>query len=138
MAANTLMFIIVGKNDTPLYEADFIPVQKKDASQLQLCQFVLHSSLDIVDEMVWKNNSMFLKAVDRFGDMIVSAFVTANHVRFLLLHDFRSEDGIKNFFTEVYELYLKVVLNPFYSYNSPITSTVFDNRVRGLAKRFLS
>ena len=38
----------------------------------------------------------------------VSTFLTAGHIKFMLLHGGKSEDSIKNFFNEVYELYVKV------------------------------
>jgi len=58
-------------------------------------------------------------------------------IKFMLLHDARNDDGIRNFFQEVHELYLRVVLNPFYQVNSPITSPVFDSKVRAFAKKHL-
>ena len=38
----------------------------------------------------------------------VSAYVTAAHIKFLLLHDGRNEEAIKGFFRDVYEAYLRV------------------------------
>lgn len=58
-------------------------------------------------------------------------------VRFLLLHRSRSEDAVRAFFTEVHELYLKVLLNPFYKPQSPITAKGFDAKVKALAQRHL-
>ena len=46
--------------------------------------------------------------VDNFNQLRVSAYVTAAHIKFLLLHDGKSEDAIKSFFKDVYEVYLKV------------------------------
>ncbi len=50
----------------------------------------------------------FSQTVDRFNNLLVTAFVTPGNARFLLLHDGRSDDNIKLFFMEIYELYVKV------------------------------
>ena len=68
----------------------------------------------------------------------VSTFLTAGNVKFMLLHGGKSEDSIKNFFNDVYELYVKLLMNPFYAYDTPITSKAFDTRVRAIARRYLS
>lgn len=85
----------------------------------------------------------------------------------MLLHGGRNEDSIRNFFQDVYELYVKVrrkagraisscmclllntwtwllgllflqlSMNPFYRYDTPIKSESFDTRVRAIARRYL-
>jgi len=58
-------------------------------------------------------------------------------VKFLLLHDQRIDEGAtRAFFIDAYELYLKVILNPFHEPNSPIAQPLFEERVKGLAKRY--
>ena len=134
MATPSYIFIMVGKTDNPIYEAEF---SRKKEENRHLNQFIVHSALDMVDESMWTTNSMFLKTVDKFNEQLVSAFVTAGQVKFMLLHEARNEDGIKNFFNEVHELYIKLLMNPFYTTNTKIFSPVFDARVHALAKRFL-
>jgi hypothetical protein len=46
--------------------------------------------------------------VDRFNNLFVTAYVTPGNARFLLLHEGKNDDSIRSFFTEVYELYLRV------------------------------
>lgn len=49
-----------------------------------------------------------MQIVDRFNGLNVTAFVTPGNTRFLMLHDGRNDDAIRAFFTEVYELYIRV------------------------------
>lgn len=97
-----------------------------------------------------------MKCVDRFNNLFVSCFLTAGSshpppnsdsniahanatldIKFLLLHDTKADDAIRQFFTDVYELYAKTLMNPFYEIDMRITSIVFDNRVKGAAKKYL-
>mmetsp|Transcript_22857 Transcript_22857/g.25431 ORF Transcript_22857/g.25431 Transcript_22857/m.25431 type:complete len:92 (+) Transcript_22857:1-276(+) len=90
---------------------------------------------------MWQNASWFLKRVDTkaYNNCDVWCFVSAGHTKFLLLMPVKnkSEDTIKTFFWEVYELYLKVLMNPFYEPNSTITSSTFHQRVKGIINRKL-
>lgn len=86
----------------------------------------------------------FLKVVDKFNFQLVSAYVTQGGKTFLLLHNGKSEDAVRAFFTEVHELYVKFLMNPFYNYDAvnevvdaPIISPYFDSQVRAFAKKLL-
>ena len=132
------MFMMVAGSDsadTPIYEAEFINSQRREDNS-HLNQFIIHAALDMVDDSVWGTQSMLFKAVDKFNDYIISSFVTAGHVKLMLLHDVRNEDGIRNFFHDVHELYVKVLLNPFYTKDQPITSPLFDSRVKLLGRKY--
>ncbi|KAJ4952697.1 hypothetical protein NE237_029529 [Protea cynaroides] len=109
--ASTACFIIVSRNDIPIYEAEVGSALKKEEAAHQH-QFILNAALDIVQDIAWNTSAMFLKAVDRFNDLVV-------------------------FFQEVHELYIKILLNPLYLPGSRITSSHFDTKVRGLARKYL-
>ena len=51
------------------------------------------------------------------NNQTVSAFVTAANIKFMLLHGGKSDDNIRNFFAEVYDLYVKV---------SPVVVVYYD------------
>ncbi|RUS20951.1 trafficking protein particle complex subunit 2-like protein [Endogone sp. FLAS-F59071] len=129
-------FVIIGSKDNPVYEADLAPTSRP-SSAADGIKFIIHSALDIVEEIQWNTNATYLKVVDKFNEFLISAFVSAGNTKFMLLHDTKSEDSIKNFFQDVHELYLKVLMNPFYEFNQPITNSYFDGKVRLIAKRFL-
>nr|CAG8536048.1 15412_t:CDS:2 [Entrophospora candida]CAG8590443.1 2314_t:CDS:2 [Entrophospora candida] len=61
----------------------------------------------------------------------------ASDIKLMLLHETKNEDGIRNFFNEAYELYIKILMNPFYEVNSTITSVPFDTKVKFIAKKYL-
>lgn len=144
--SGTYAFVIVGPNDCPVYTADLSQLggassqsrQHRNDEQQHLYQFVLQASLDVIQETVWTSQNMFLKVVDTFNEYSVSAHVTAGRTKLLLLHDrhLRNEDGVRLFLAEVYDLYLRVMLNQLQMSSSKIVNeTAFDARVRSFAKK---
>ncbi|KAF7089985.1 hypothetical protein CFC21_092823 [Triticum aestivum] len=111
--ASTACFVIVSKNDIPIYDAEVGSAPKKEDQAYQH-QFILHAALDVVQDLAWATSAIFM-----------------------LLHDSRSEDCIKSFFQEVHELYIKIFLNPLYLPGSRITSSHFNTKVRALARKYL-
>lgn len=103
-------------------------------------QMIAHSSLDVVEDKQFSssnNNAMYLKAVDRMNEWTTSAFIAPGNIKFLILHEHKLDDGIRNFFFDVWELFVKIMMNPFHDLNQPIQSTSFDAKVRASARKHL-
>jgi hypothetical protein len=161
-------FAIIGTQDNPLFEYEFGTSKQGGDGQSRfsdqarhLNQFVLHSSLDIVEEIQWTSNQLYLKAIDKFFNNYISCFITGGNVKLLLLHQPlnpagaggsttrnstsiganptspQTEEAIKNFFTEAYENYVKAIMSPFYKANMEIKSPVFRARVAAAGRKYL-
>ncbi|RYQ94299.1 hypothetical protein Ahy_B08g089187 isoform A [Arachis hypogaea] len=126
--ATTACFIIVSRNDIPIYEAEVgVAAKREDAAQLH--QFILHAALDIVQDLAWTTSAMYLKSVDRFNDLVVSVYVTAvDALPFNIGLDVDVAVVSKEEWT---------LLNPLYLPGSRITSSHFDTKVRALARKYL-
>eukprot|EP00761_Pharyngomonas_kirbyi_P011065 gb/GECH01011089.1/.p1 GENE.gb/GECH01011089.1/~~gb/GECH01011089.1/.p1 ORF type:complete len:140 (+),score=36.49 gb/GECH01011089.1/:1-420(+) len=136
-ARGFVYFVMVGKEDNPVFEINLSRTETKKDEVAHLKQFIVHASLDLLEQQQWRNPHMYLKRIDSFQDLVVSAYVSPSNMRFLILHDGRSEDNLKSFFQEVNELYIKVLLNPFYELNTYINVGGFDQKVKALAQRHL-
>ncbi|OCF33810.1 hypothetical protein I317_01302 [Kwoniella heveanensis CBS 569] len=101
-----------------------------------MCQMIAHKSLDSLEEVMEGTGSLYFKNVDRHNEWTVSAFI-ATSVKFILLHDIKNDDGIRLFFLDVWEAYVKVLLNPFHTVSTPIRNPAFEGKIRASAKRNL-
>ncbi|KAJ6120111.1 hypothetical protein N7523_004391 [Penicillium sp. IBT 18751x] len=90
-------FTILSPTDTPIFNIAFgtskgggdgiARFRFPDTAQY-MNQFIIHSSLDIVEEAQWTNGGMYLKHIDTYppAAAYISAFLTPSGARFLLLH----------------------------------------------------
>ncbi|KAF2114122.1 Sedlin [Lophiotrema nucula] len=182
-------FTIFSPTDTPLFTHEFGTsrsggdgIPRFTTAERSLNPFILHSSLDIVEEVQWGpsttsgNAPMYLKHIDKYQNSYISCWITAANVRFLLLTRPRdealglgsggagsqrgslaggraglgggnvysptnpaTEEAVKNFFVDVYEAWVKTVMNPFFDVGKGdvVRSPVFRTRVAAAAKKYL-
>lgn len=158
-------FTIIGTKDNPLYELEFssfkiatssVPGESHFVPKVKaLLPFIANSALDLAEDAQWQTNSFNLGRIDSFGGVGVNAFVTQGSVTFLLCYDNPSspsglesvlsstnsskydESSIKHFFYDAYDLYVKALLNPFYSANDPLISRDFDFKIKSIARKYL-
>lgn len=88
-------FVIVGTNDAPIFEmetksdnsvfknpiSDYLRCLQKEENHLN--QFMVHSALDLVDDIMWTTNNSYLKVVDKFNQWSISAYITSGGLSFL-------------------------------------------------------
>ena len=108
----------------------------------------------------------YLKRIDSYppNDAHISCLITGTNVRFLLLHQPatgplgggggrgstvsstsvphnptspQTEEAIRQFMNEVFELWVKTLMNPFYRLGSEIKSPIFRQRVTGIGRKWL-
>ncbi|RAH50056.1 TRAPP subunit TRS20 [Aspergillus brunneoviolaceus CBS 621.78] len=192
-------FTILSPTDVPLFNIAFGTSKSggdgiarfrfPDTAQY-MNQFIIHSSLDMVEEAQWMNGNMYLKHIDTYppASAYISAFLAPSGARFLLLHQPpqlpnasgpnatggsgsgggiggssilggsfsagsssrasassiaanptspQTEEAVRQFMTEVYENYVKTVMNPFYRQGMEIRSAVFRSRVTAAGRKWL-
>lgn len=52
-------------------------VMNEQTETQTLKQFILHASLDVVDELQWTQQNLFLHKIDKYNDYAVSCHITA-------------------------------------------------------------
>lgn len=168
-------FVIVSPTDSPLFEHTFgtskaggdgIAHFRNGETSRYMNQFIVHASLDVVEEVQWLNNNMYLKHIDTYPptNSHISCFLTGTNVRFLLLHQPataptvsasnrsstmsatsiahnptspQTEEAIKQFMNEIFEIWVKTLMNPFYDITMQIKSPVFRQRVSAAGRKWL-
>ncbi|KAI9731550.1 MAG: TRAPP subunit [Cirrosporium novae-zelandiae] len=206
-------FAIISPTDQPLFTSTFgtsraggdgIARFREDARYLN--QFIVHASLDVVEEVQWSSGSLYHKRIDTHPptSSTLSLFLTPSQTRFILLYtpppsllpsttstsisashhvstpsilssttsssstpfsrtslsrttssslaatSTQTDEAMKNFFTEVFELWVKTSMNPFYSFTGGgtvgsgsgagvggIDSPVFRGRVIAAGRKWL-
>lgn len=84
--------------------------------------------------------SLFLGTIDEYESYLITAYVTYNNTKFIIITDKSKAinyNSFKKFFMNVHELYIKKIMNPFNVKSAPITDSLFDCEVRVLGDMYI-
>ncbi|CCW71739.1 unnamed protein product [Phytomonas sp. Hart1] len=125
---------IVGPYDSTIFECSSTNGTNKEDL---MCQFMLYSSLDVLDDIIWQRDDIYVSKVDQpYGEKYyVSAFVGLAPIRLIMMQDTEPKDSLRVFFAEAYELTMKYLLNPFFDATKKIESASFHNSIMTLLNR---
>ena len=129
--------MIVSRDDFPLFEMKIDSlVKNQNKVKPEQYEFIINGALDTIDQLQWQTKAMYLKPAEKFNDCLsVACLLTPANTRLVLLHEAASEDRIKTFLNEVYDLYARLAMNPFFSHSEKINITQFNQRVAQHAAR---
>jgi hypothetical protein len=123
---------VVGRANNPLYIRSF---DTSTTDHLKY-HYIVHSSLDVVEERVHKDSNKKVTTTDMYlgllyptEDYKVYGYTTNTKVKLIavVLDDTDIKDSdIKNFFKWFHNAYTSTVCNPFYTVDTPIKSKRFD------------
>ena len=67
--------MIVSKDDYPIYD---LPIEQlvKKKELVHMHEFILHSSLDVIDQIQWQQNTFYMKTIDKFNELSVTCLLT--------------------------------------------------------------
>ncbi|KAI3777784.1 hypothetical protein L1987_47586 [Smallanthus sonchifolius] len=84
--ASTACFMIVSRNDIPIYEAEVGTAPKKEEAAHQH-QFILHAALDVVQDLAWTTSAMIpFEYTLSFGVHTVSLTANSNGMDPMMVH----------------------------------------------------
>ena len=99
---------------------------------------ITYSALDNIENIEISSNNTFFKNIDSFNDYKVSAFVSQGKTKLVFLYEDKvtSEDAVKKYLEEAYQLYVVALMNPFLEKGEKIFSKVFNKRMVVLSKKY--
>ena len=141
--AAVFVFAIVDPKDRLIFISDLSSKSAAREDPPHLDEFVLFAALDMVDRAKRTSTDAYLKVVDRFNDLLVSALAPISGIKLLLLHKVggtlgSGEEVIRIFLQEAYTLYVRLLGNHFYELDSYIKSEKFESIIKDLGRKLLT
>jgi hypothetical protein len=103
---------------------------------------VVHSNIDVVNECEKRASSLgsgglYLGQLSTVEDFRVFGYCSNTQIKILAVMDILAEDQMatRNILESAYMVYVDAVRNPFQKINAPISSKIFENKIRVLLEK---